>query len=147
MVDTLIKIARCVFQALLFRRQPALVKVGSVVVYVGLGLLTPGFRDILLVALPLVINRIFDLFGIQHMTTDSAPWWTGLVLVGAGLLVLLWHARHRSLVIRVEETPTGFTVKVTGPEEVLNNPNFIKLLEHALREKAAQAPPPPSQGS
>ena len=45
-------------KALLFFRQPMLVKASALVIYAGLGILVPGFRDILLVALPFADQQV-----------------------------------------------------------------------------------------
>ena len=139
------QVSKLILDALRIWRQPLGAKAGAFVVYTGLGLLLPGFRDLLLVGLPVIINWVLEKWklSLRVPPLESVPWWAGLILVGAGLSFLYFHARQKRVVIKVTVTKTEVIIEMTGPAEVVDNPGLQQLFQKAL-EKAAQAPPPGS---
>ena len=138
------QIAKLILDALRIWRQPLAAKSAAFVVYVGLGLLTPGLRDLLLVGLPALINWIFERFGLSLRLPplESAPWWTGLILVGAGLLFLYLQAREGPVVITVKVSGDEVTITIKGPAEIVDKPGLQQVCQQALTRRATQAPPP-----
>lgn len=140
------EVARFVLEALRLLRQPALVRCASLVVYAGLGLLTPGLRDLLLVGLPSAINWALERWDIPPLkTAESAPWWVGLVLVGAGLLFLVWHAGTRIIVVEIKKNNGNYTAVVKVPENLADDPVITTKLLAILIEESKKAPPPREQ--
>jgi hypothetical protein len=143
--ETLREIGKFLLDALRLWRQPSLAKCAAAVVYVGLALLTPGLRDLLLAGLPLAINWILERCNLPPLpVAASAPWWFGLVLVVLGLLFLMWQYSQRKIRVKaiIDEGP-AVTIQVEVP---IGDPaaaaQLEKILEQALKTRADKAPPP-----
>ena len=70
----------------------------------------------------------------------------GLILVGAGLIFLYFHARKKPIVVKVTVRDNEVIIEATGPAEVVDNPRLQELFQKAIERKAAQAPPPHYRG-
>ncbi len=140
------QISELMLHALRIWRQPLAAKSAALVVYTGLGLLVPGFRDLLLLGLPALLNWVFEKcnLSLRLPALESVPWWAGLILVGAGLIFLYFHARKKPVVVKVTVRDNEVIIEATGPAEVVDNPRLQELFQKALERKTAQAPPPPS---
>lgn len=138
------QIAGLILDAFRIWRQPLPAKAGALVVYVGLGLLVPGIRDLLLVAIPLLINWALEKSGSawRFPPMDAVPWWIGLILIGGGLLFLLLHVRQRIVIITVKITKDGITIRAKGPADMVDNPALPRLFETVIKTRAPSATPP-----
>ncbi len=137
----MINFLKFVAKALLFFRQPMLVKASVLVIYAGLGVIVPGFRDILLVALPLLINKLFDLVGVTHLPPmESTPWWAGLILVCIGLLFLLLQGQTEVEVTGIVKTNGTYVIQ--GRVKTADPDRAIQAMREALRDLTREELPP-----